>query len=137
MQDLTFDTPRVAIVQTHAFRVSKKLLWLVLTMFVCVFIVLLVLTIHFGVKQQRQTRIINDVLRIITQKANRLRTITSSEINRASSTSKSIARIPDHWQQLSYRLTITPNFTNETFEGKGGFTTRFIAIGTAMRWISL
>ena len=98
-------------VRKNTYHVPKKLFWSVVLVFTAIFIVLLVLTIYFGVNQKSS----NDV-------ENESRTTSTTTISLSTTTTISplppVERIPDNLQQLFYELIITPDLTDETFTGR-------------------
>lgn len=121
MENVTVDTSNSLLARTNVYHVSKRLLWLVLLVLGVVLTVLLVLTIYFGVKQNDQNRTIDNFITLLTTNATLIGTTTSNGIVNLTTPSPPIARVPNHLQQLSYHLTITPNLTNRTFTGKKSF----------------
>lgn len=93
------------------YHVSKKLFWSVVLVFTAIFIVLLVLTIYFGVNQKSSNDAENGSRTTST-------TTISLPVTTTISPSPPVERIPDNLQQLFYQLIITPNLTDETFTGK-------------------
>jgi hypothetical protein len=110
MQNLDIDESHSAPVKTSIYHVRKKLFWPVVIVLSAIFIVLLVLTIYFGVNQKSR----NDT-------ENRSTTTSATTVSLPATTISPllpVERIPSNLQQLSYQLTITPDFTDETFTGK-------------------
>ncbi len=109
-----FDESREKPAWTSTYRVPKKLFWAVVLLLTAILIVLLVLTIYFGVNQKSQ----NDV-------DNGPRTTLTSTIRPSVTTTMAplppVARIPDNLQQQFYELTITPDLDDGTFTGKENF----------------
>jgi hypothetical protein len=110
MQNLDIDESHSAPVKASTYHVRKKLFWPVVIVLSAIFIVLLVLTIYFGVNQKSR----NDT-------ENRSTTTSATTVSLPATTISPllpVERIPSNLQQLSYQLTITPDFTDETFTGK-------------------
>ncbi|UJR17212.1 hypothetical protein I4U23_004107 [Adineta vaga] len=103
---------------TSAYRVSKKVFWPVLAGIVAVLIVLLVLTIYFGVNQKRSNDSDNESRTTLTTTLSSFGTTTTA----TTTPSPPITRIPNDLEQQLYQLTITPNLINETFGGELFFT---------------
>jgi hypothetical protein len=97
-------------VQANANQVSKKLLWPTALIFTAVFIVLLVLTIYFGVNRKSHNVVENRSTMTSTSTVSLSVTTTISPF-------PPVERIPNNWRPLSYQLTIAPNLTDETFTG--------------------
>lgn len=94
---------------TNAYRISKKIFWPVLTGTAAIVIVLLVLTIYFGVNQKHSNNVDNEIRT----------TLTSTSLGTTTTTSSPpIARIPTSLQQQLYQLTIEPNLEDENFTGE-------------------
>jgi hypothetical protein len=100
MQNLDIDEIHAKPVETSTYHIPKKLFWPVVLVFNAILIVLLVLVIYFGVRQNSQNSVENGSTKITT------------------SPLPPVKRIPDNLQQLFYRLTITPNLNDKTFTGK-------------------
>lgn len=115
MQNLDIDEPNAKSARTSTYHLSKKLFWSVVVVFTAIFIVLLVLTIYFGVNRKSQ----NDTENRSTTTST---TISTTTVSLPATTTISpllpIERIPNNLQQLFYQLTITPNLADETFTGK-------------------
>jgi hypothetical protein len=78
-----------------------------------ILIVLLVLTIYFGVNQKSKT---------LTSTIHPFETTTSNAVTTTMPPLPPVARIPNNLQQEFYDLTITPDLTDETFTGEQNFT---------------
>jgi uncharacterized membrane protein YhaH (DUF805 family) len=111
MQNIDLDESDAKSVRISTYHVPKKLFWPVILVFTAIFIVLLVLTIYFGVNRNSLNGAENGLTRIST-------TTISLPATTTISPSPPVQRIPDNLQQLFYQLTITPNLTDETFTGK-------------------
>jgi hypothetical protein len=111
MQNLDVDESNAKPVRINTYHVPKKLFWPVVLVFTAIFIVLLVLTIYFGVNQNSSNGAENGSWRISTTTISMPATTTISPL-------PPVQRIPDNLQQLFYQLIITPNLTDETFTGK-------------------
>jgi hypothetical protein len=110
MQNLDIDESHSVPVKASTYHVRKKLFWPVVIVLSAIFIVLLVLTIYFGVNQKSRT-----------DTENRSTTTSATTVSLPATTISPllpVERIPSNLQQLSYQLTITPDFTDETFTGK-------------------
>ena len=110
MSNLETEEPSAKRVQKNAYRVPKKLFWPVTLTFAAIFIVLLVLTIYFGVNRKIQDDTETGSRTTETPTVSLPATTTSSPL-------RPVERIPHHWRPLLYRLTITPDLTDETFTG--------------------
>jgi len=104
MEIFDVDTPNNKFLRKNVYYISKKLAWILLFGVVSILIVLLVLTIYFGVKQRTSIGPINNHLFTTTF------TITNSS-------SLPVVRIPNNLQPLVYNVTIEPHFNNRTFDG--------------------
>ncbi|CAF1664923.1 unnamed protein product, partial [Adineta ricciae] len=102
---------------TSAYRISKKIFWPVLAGTAAIVIVLLVLTIYFGVNQKRSSNVDNEIRTTLTSTSFGTTTTTSSP---------PVVRIPTSLQQQLYQLTIEPNLDHESFTGKLFFTFKCI-----------
>lgn len=98
------------------YHVKKKLFWTTLTMLVAIFIVLLALTIYFGVNRKKsngdQTSILPTTGTGQSSSISTIRTTTTT------TPAPPVERIPTNLKQEVYRLTIAPNLTTETFTGE-------------------
>jgi hypothetical protein len=111
MQNLDVDELNGKPVRTSTYQVPKKLFWSVVFVSIAIFIVLLVLTIYFGVNQKSSNGAENESRTTST-------TTIDLPVTTTISPSPPVERIPDNLQQLFYELTITPDLTDETFTGK-------------------
>lgn len=111
MPNLDSVEPNPKPIQHNAYHVPKKVFWPMALMFAAIFVVLLVLTIYFGVNRKS-----HNVVEI------RSTTTSPSTVSLPVTTTISplppVERIPNNWRPLSYQLTVTPNLTDETFTGK-------------------
>jgi hypothetical protein len=100
MQNFTLDNSKNKLAEKDVYHISKRLFWFILLGFLSVVIVLIVLVIYFGVKQNIPNHTIDNILKL------------------SNNTSlPPLTRISDDLQQLSYHLIITPNLINKTFQG--------------------
>ncbi|CAF0817363.1 unnamed protein product [Adineta steineri] len=107
--DLTITDPTMTSISTkNTYHMKKKFFWIILCIIVSVFIVLLVLTIYFGVNQKRTNT---------DQTFNNLTTATNQPIVTTTSPAPPVERIPTNLKQQVYHLTISPNLTMSTFTG--------------------
>jgi len=97
MQNFNIDEIHAKFVRTSTYHIPKKLFWSVVLVFNAILIVLIVLTIYFGVRQKIQHSFENE--------------------SRTVPYFPPVKRIPNNLQQLFYRLTITPDLNDETFTG--------------------
>ena len=104
---------------TSAYRISKKIFWPVLAGTAAIVIVLLVLTIYFGVNQKRPSNVDNEIRTTLTSTSPGTTTTTSSP---------PVVRIPTNLQQQLYQLTIEPNLDDENFIGKYKIQSAFLSI---------
>ncbi|CAF4047377.1 unnamed protein product, partial [Rotaria sordida] len=97
-------------VKSNAYQISKKLFWFVLSLIIIGLIVLLVLTIYFGVRSQKaSTHIPNDATISIET------TTTKLPI-------RPVERIPMNLKPELYKWTITPDLIQEKFIGDLSYT---------------
>jgi hypothetical protein len=104
----TSDPTMVKIRSKDTYQLKKPIFWTILSIIVAIFIVLLVLTIYFGVRQKRT---IADRTSINPLMA------TTNKPTETTTFSPPFERIPTNLKQEIYRLTISPNLTSETFTG--------------------
>jgi len=114
MQNLDFDEldEKPASTAASIYRVPKKLFWAAILVLTAILIVLLVLTIYFGVNQKSKT---------LTSTIHPFETTTSNAVTTTMPPLPPVARIPNNLQQEFYELTITPDLTDETFTGEQNF----------------
>lgn len=94
------------------YQVKKKLFWPILAILLGIFIVLLVLTIYFGVKQKQSNDVLTSTTNEQTSNNSTPLTITTTTL------APPVERIPSKLKQENYHVTISPNLTSETFTGK-------------------
>jgi hypothetical protein len=131
MRNLDFDEPneKPASTTTSTYRVPKKILWAAILVLTAILIVLLVLTIYFGVNQKSKT-LTSTIGPFETTTSNAVTTTTSNAVTTTTSNTVTttmpplppVARIPNNLQQQFYELNITPDLTDETFTGEQDFT---------------
>ena len=107
MQNLEFEEPRIITFGPSSYRVTKKRFWPVVIVFSAIFIVLLTLTIYFGVNQKSSNVV-----------ENRSTTTVGPPTTTTNSPVIPVERIPNNLEQLFYNLTVTPDLDDETFTGK-------------------
>ena len=93
------------------YHVKRNFFWTIISIIMGILIVLLILTIYFGVNQKRS-------LSLRTMPSANL-TTTSRHFVTTERTilSPPVKRIPTNVRQEKYRLRISPNLTSETFTG--------------------
>ncbi|CAF1400989.1 unnamed protein product [Adineta ricciae] len=106
--DLAIVDPTMARSSKNTYQMKKNLFWILLSLILVVFIVLLVLTIYFGVKQNRSMNNLHST---------NLSTTTKQPFDLTTPMALPVERIPTNLKQEVYRLTIAPNITAETFSG--------------------
>lgn len=106
--DLTISDPTITRSSKNTYQMKKNLFWILLSLILAVFIILLVLTIYFGVKQNRS---MNNLY------STNLSTTTKQPFDLTTPIALPVERIPTNLKQEVYRLTIAPNITAETFTG--------------------
>ncbi len=100
MQNFTLNNSKNKLAEKDVYHISKRLFWFILLGFLSVVIVLIVLVIYFGVKQNIRNHTIDNIPKF------------------SNNTSlPPLTRISDGLLQLSYHLIITPNLINKTFQG--------------------
>lgn len=111
--DLTIaDSSASRPVSHNTYQLRKNLFWFILALIMAIFVVLLVLTIYFGVNQKRMT---NEQLPLTPST---LSTVTKPPYETTTVPSLPVERVPNNLKQEVYRLTISPNITGETFTGQ-------------------
>ena len=113
MRDLDVNEINIRPVRSNTYNVPKKLCWFVTLLLAAVFIVLLVLTIYFGVKQKGETGVERSSTTITS-----VTTVSMPDTSTTTSPLPPVERIPNNFQQLFYQLTITPNLIDLTFTGE-------------------
>ncbi|KAG0419016.1 hypothetical protein DMUE_6385 [Dictyocoela muelleri] len=117
------DSTSAKNIRKNTYQVSKKLLWTILSILVAIFIVLLVLTIFFGIKQKRSdvnpTSVTPDASKIST-------TIPATTTATTTTLAPPVERIPTNLKQENYRLSISPNLSSETFAGNRNIFRLFV-----------
>ena len=93
---------------SDVYRLKRKLVWLIGLIVAAVLIVLLVLTIYFGVNQRRTNS---------EQFASDRSTTTKAPTETTTALAPPVERVPMNLKQQSYQLIIAPNLTSETFTG--------------------
>ena len=106
--DLAIVDPTMARSSKNTYQMKKNLFWTLLSLILVIFIVLLVLTIYFGVKQNRSMNNLDST---------NLSTTTKQPFDLTTPMALPVERIPTNLKQEVYRLTIAPNITAETFSG--------------------
>ncbi|CAF1554531.1 unnamed protein product [Rotaria magnacalcarata] len=122
MQILNIDDPNKKPAWKSTYHVAKKIFWPVVVVLTIVFIVLLVLTIYFGVNQKSKNGVNNEASTTLIATTSQFQTITSHEVTTTIAPLPPVERIPNNLQQLFYQLTIAPDLVNERFTGEGNFT---------------
>ncbi|CAF3792138.1 unnamed protein product [Rotaria sp. Silwood1] len=125
MKTFDINDPNTKTARTNTYHVAKKLFWPVVLVLPAVIIVLLVLTIYFGVNRKSQNGVNTEASTPLTTTASQLQTTISNEMTTTVTPLPSVERIPDNLQQLFYQLTITPDLINERFTGEANFTRDF------------
>ncbi|CAF3448231.1 unnamed protein product [Rotaria socialis] len=117
METFDIDHPNKKPAWKNTYHVAKKIFWPVVFVLTIVFIVLLVLTIYFGVNQKSKNGINNKASTTLITTTSQLQTITSHEVTTTITPLPPVERIPNNLQQLFYQLTIAPDLVNERFTG--------------------
>ena len=120
MQNLDINESNAIPVRTSTYPVPKKLFWPVVLLSAAIFIVLLVLTIYFGVNQKSQNVVENGLTTTSATTVSLPATTTTVSLPATTTIPPlpPVERIPNNLQQLFYQLTITPNLNDETFTGE-------------------
>jgi aminopeptidase N len=87
---------------------KKQIFWTILSLIFTIFLILLILTIYFGVNRKRI---------IIEQTSIQSITISTNQAMETTTLSPPVERIPINLKQEIYRLIISPNLILETFNG--------------------
>ncbi|CAF3695197.1 unnamed protein product, partial [Rotaria sp. Silwood1] len=103
--------------ESNTCRISKKLFWLSLSLIIAVFIVLISLTIYFGVRPQPKTFVYYETSSISTSTRNHNETTISTELTTVQPPPRPVERIPTNLKPELYQWTITPDLIAETFIG--------------------
>lgn len=107
--------------QTRRYTIDKRIFWVITAAGVAIFIVLLALTIYFGVNQKK-----SDSSEMST--TNEARSTTSestmftSTLTSTTTLSPPVERVPNTLKPDNYHITIEPNLTTETFSGRNYFS---------------
>lgn len=118
--DISTTDPTInTTVSKKIYQVKKSIFWAILSIIVAIFIILLVLTIYFGVNQKgtvsEKTSTNPTTSRLIEATTSTM--TTTSDLIETTTVVLSVERIPTNLRQEEYRLTISPNLTSETFTG--------------------
>ncbi|CAF3718849.1 unnamed protein product [Rotaria sp. Silwood1] len=103
--------------ESNTCRISKKLFWLSLSLIIAVFIVLISLTIYFGVRPQPKTFVYYETSSISTSTRDHNETTISTESTTVQPPPRPVERIPTNLKPELYQWTITPDLIAETFIG--------------------
>jgi hypothetical protein len=133
MQNLQLDQLDGKSAPASTYSVSKKFFWPVILLLTGIFIVLLVLTIYFGVNQKSQNTVDNESRTTLTSTIRPPETTTSNALTTTMAPPLPVARIPDNLQQQFYDLTIAPDLNHETFTGKFAFELMFYIGGMYLK----
>ena len=113
----SFDISETDLVSTrdrikNTYQVKKKLFWLILSVLLGIFVVLLVLTIFYGVRQKHsKSHLPAPSEHLAVNSTSQLTTLTTT-------LASPVERVPTKLKQENYHVTISPNLTAETFTGE-------------------
>ena len=104
----------------ETYRIQKKICWAILAVITAIFIVLLVLTIYFGINQKSSA---NTEPLIEEPRTSSSTPITGTMMTTTTTRGMAppVERIPTNLKPEKYHLTISPNLVSETFTGRISF----------------
>ncbi|CAF1142273.1 unnamed protein product [Rotaria sordida] len=104
-------------VKLNTYQISKKLFWFILSLIIIGLVVLLVLTIYFGVRSQKTTIVYHETTLLSTSTHNPNDTTTSIGSTTTIHLIRPVERIPMNLKPELYQWTITPDLIQEKFVG--------------------
>ncbi|CAF2124843.1 unnamed protein product [Rotaria magnacalcarata] len=117
------------VVKSNTYNISKKVCWLISIVIGICLVVLIALTVYFGVRSPNEIIVYVEATSLSTSTTNQNEITTTTRRNEVTSTTNQIEttatitptppveRIPTNLKPVLYEWTITPNLTDETFVG--------------------
>ncbi|CAF4246616.1 unnamed protein product [Rotaria sp. Silwood2] len=107
-----------ATVKINVYHISKKVFWIILSLTLICLIVLLTLTIYFGVRSQKTTTVYVETTSSSSASTYSWNeTITSVTMSTTMTPARPVERISMNLKPELYHWTITPDLIQETFKG--------------------